>query len=319
MRSITKYSQGEFESWRATLLGGRYSPLLILFAVYLAFHLLTPCLLYLARSNTRSGMWHYEVQRRRENPMSDGLGGRFAQFNHTASTASWVNGVVALICTSAMVQRAMFAVWVAFGSGRWLVRLALALAASACLYAIMQWQIGLDIGGRRGDIDPFMLMPMEMLSLTAIPAGLALWSGRRLRPLVAESFQTPASQHFSLLDVLALTAVVAASLAPIHAHDVKHKTMQAAFPESLIYVVYMLVFSTFYMLPTVWSGLAIRRQHLALSGLAAITGLLSTPLIAAALGPVELVGNIVGLFWTAPASVLLWRFCGYRLLPASTS
>lgn len=79
----------------------------------------------------------------------------------------------------------------------------------------------------------------------------------------------------------------------------------------------MVVYSAIHVLPLVWCALAIRRDWLSVSTTLLIAAAFSIPFVVTGTEngdwPMQ-VGFVVGVVWTVPLSLLLWRVFGYRLI-----
>jgi hypothetical protein len=102
------------------------------------------------------------------------------------------------------------------------------------------------------------------------------------------------------------TAAVAVSLALARLRKVD--------ADDALELIFLLVFAAVYVLPL--TALVVRRSSLALCSTLSIAAAFSVPILMAAIGEGEWAthaGAAIGLVWTVPGSVLLWRSCGYRL------
>lgn len=115
-------------------------------------------------------------------------------------------------------------------------------------------------------------------------------------------------RHFSIANLLWITSAVAASLTLARLCEDGGDEAQ----ESLSMVVY----SAIHVLPLVWCALAIRRDWLSVSTTLLIAAAFRIPFVVTGTEngdwPMQ-VGFVVGVVWTVPLSLLLWRVCGFRL------
>lgn len=228
-------------------------------------------------------------------------------FLPSARTA-WKDSLFASLVFSLPAQEAMFAVWAVFTPGKWYFRFVAALAAMVMLVALLQVRLAAPIEDWHDSIDPVLLMPLILLSLAAPLSTWAIWSGRRLRRVSVAGDVTKDGRHFSIANILTLTAMVAIALSLARlCQYAKNETRIAWF---------MLTYSTIHVLPLVWFALAVRRSWFSVGTTLATAAIFSIPFVVFAIKVGEwavTAGTAGGLVWTVPLSLLCWRFCGYRL------
>lgn len=213
---------------------------------------------------------------------------------------------------SVPAQQAMFVAWAVFTSGKWQLRLAAALTAAMILYAMLAlsfsslWE-SLLIGDWQNDAAPFLLIPLALLCLAGPLAFYAVISGRRLSHREAELACAASRKQFSIATLLWGTAGFAASLALARLQKNHEGEAEVA--------ISMLIYSAIYILPIAWCALAIRRLSISLISTLVLATLFSVPfaLPTSAEMVAAKAGLAIGIVWTVPFSLFIWRWCGYRL------
>lgn len=297
----------EFSRWRSLLPGGSTLPFAILFLAYASFDVVIPSAVRATAGDPASPYLS-------KTSISDSLGGAFEQ----SDLSAWSVGLFIVTVFSTGVQRAVLAVWVAFGCGTWPVRLGMALIASACLYAMIQAQLSPPQASWQGIVAPFAAMPLESLSLVTPLAIVATLTGRRLQHKGVPPNVGPSRRRFSIADLLLITAVVAVGLALARWKYTTDGEAGNAARDLMLSALVGLVLSTICVLPIVWTTLAVHRHLLALL----LTGLVMATFVASLLlmfardsefGWLLEVVVVGGALLNAPCGLLLWRLFGYRL------
>ncbi|HEV3343973.1 MAG TPA: hypothetical protein VG125_26600 [Pirellulales bacterium] len=297
--------------WRTLLPGGASFPFALLLLAYALFDVLAPCALRVANDRAASP-WHSEMS------VEDGLGGQFV----LSDASGWKTGLFMATVFSSVAQSAVFAIWIAFGCGKWLTRLGIAVIAAACLHGLIQAQLAAPVESWHEIVRPFAAIPLLILSLVTPFAIVAVLTGWRLQHKDLRLRAGYSRRRFSIADLLLITTVVAASVALAHWKDATPGQAANTLPESVLALFVGLVFSTIYVLPIAWAILAVQRHPLAvfLAGLIIATFAALSFLPAAGDSQVDWsmqIGIVCGALLTAPCSLLVWRLCGYRLVPSS--
>lgn len=285
---------------------GDYFPLVVVFLPYCASIFIAAGILLIPGEPQSSPLWH-------DTSVSDAFGGCFP----LPTISAWATALLVGVIFSAPSQLAMFVSWAVFTSRRRSFRLAVSLLAAAILYTMMEvmWDAlsSTHVGDWNDAVAPFMLMPLALLCLAGPLAVSAIASGRRLLHRDASLSCSASPKQFSIASLLCATTGIAASLTLA-------RLRKSSGDEAEIALV-MLIYSTIFILPMVWCALAIRRRSISLISSIALAALFSAPFVlptSVAIGPIN-VGVAAGTFWTVPCSLLIWRLCGYRLVPAKAN
>lgn len=211
-----------------------------------------------------------------------------------------------------------------FGTGRWPIRFVLMIGASAGCYGLSGTQLLGDIDNWSDALRGPALIPLEFLAAAAPFAAWRIRSGRKLSKAAGTGpGDAPiglSSRRFAIRDLLAVTAFVAVALALarwtvlLQGADTERIAAIAFFTLSAIF------YSTIYMVPLAWGLLAPSRSRRALIFSLVYAALwLIVPTAFSVSGnksAIELgltIGAALGLAVTAPISLLIWRWCGWRL------
>lgn len=289
--------------------GGANWPFALLCGAYLILDILAPWTVYLSTQRGASPYWFSTT-------FEDSLGGRFGIESETDGSA-WKVALSAALFMSCPLQRGVFGIWIAFGPGRWFIRLATAMIASAFLYIVVLVPLSVEVESWRDLLAPFAAMPLELLSFVAPLAVVAVVTGRRVLHSKLHSGDQPDSRRFSISDILTITAVVAVAIALARWKEMNHGRIGGALPASLIASAVVVTCTAAYVLPVLWAMLAVRRVTLGLSLTGCVTMVFAIPMLLTGDANSDVwpmaIGGMLGLCLTVPCSLLLWRLSGYQL------
>src|SRR5262249_38833394 len=144
----------EANGWRSLLPSGTSFPFALLFLAYTLVDAVTLRALHVANERGASP-YHSEMS------VADGLGGKFV----LSDPSAWEEGLFITTVLSAAAQRAVLAVWIAFGCGRWFSRLGIAVVTSAFLYVMIRSQLSAPEESWRGVLVPIAAIPLQILLL----------------------------------------------------------------------------------------------------------------------------------------------------------
>lgn len=226
---------------------------------------------------------------------------------------------------SARMQVTMLAIWFVFGHGRWWSRLAIGWMA-ACGFAIgTPFSVGMQHGAWTAVVRSAAALPFILLARSAPLVAWRLCSGRKL---VHQEVWSPRGgapsvpHHFTILDVMAATAVVAVAANLRHWSAVSSTEPSAALLETAYRSLSDFAWSTVYVVPLIWAALVIRWTTLSLSLLTILVVafyaiyfelLPRVPSFGTAADFWPQVASTTGTILTVPCGLFLWRQCGYRL------
>ncbi len=300
----------------ARSLRGRYGPLALLVALFALLDFFVP---FTARYCAGPG------SRGEDLGFSDESGAEFSVGMTTPASELYLSAVLIGTPLAAIAQQAVLAVWAVFGPGRWPLRFVLMIAASIGCYGLIETQLLQPVETWVDAARGLATIPLNFLAVAAPLAAWRFWSGRTLSQVndgaAADPHGRSRNRHFSLRDLLAATAFDGLGLALARWTTL----LDGASDETTVGIAYFtlaaMVWSIVYVCPLAWGLLAPRHARRAF-----VFGLTYTALWLIVPNAFALSGNrstidlgmnlglALALTVTAPASLLVWRWCGYRLI-----
>lgn len=212
-------------------------------------------------------------------------------------------------------QMAVCGAWLAIGPGRWLPRACLCLLASGALYSATR--VGTE--GIRLDAEnlpsALAMVPLITLSASLPVVGVRAVTGRWLVHRNDCEYLSGAANRFSLKDILAATALVAATLALARVGERGLRNSVGWDRTKLgMILAALLATSALFSLPVLWSVLVLQRRRSIL--LFTVIWILPWLALFAALAYSELeTAPLLGCFFLPMAiTAIVLRRAGFRLL-----
>lgn len=292
----------------------QYGPLALLVILFASLDVFVPFMakhIFGAESEYTSGL-----------AIEDGSGVTFFLALPTPGSEGYLAAALIATVMAMYGQQASLALWAVFSAGHWPIRFVLMMGAVAGCHGLVGAQLLQGNDNETGIAGKLAIMPLSFLAAAAPFIVWRIWTGRKLSHSDAigprDSTLGITSRRFAIRDVLALTAFVAVQLALVRwtglpqQADIERIAIIAVFSLSTI------LYSALYILPLA-SGLLSRSRRAFIYSLAyaafcvIVSTLFSISLNMSALQLGAMVGLILGLLVTAPISLLIWRWCGWRL------
>lgn len=295
---------------RSALAYHGFGPLALLLVLFAAIDFLVP---FVACSITRSGTAYSN-----DLNFSDLSGASFTVDLRTPASELYLSAAMMATLMATVPQQAVLVIWMVFGQGRWPIRLFVTIAASAVCYALIETQLLRETD----DWDEYVrwpaTIPVNLLALAGPVAAWRIWRGRSLSRGTAVVPSGARDRRFAIRDVLAVTAFTAVALA-LARWTALLDFRQGWAAELALYALLMAAWSTVYIVPLAWGLLAPShaRRRLVFGWIFAALWIIPGGFsMSASTSNIDLgltLGLMLGLTIPAPISLLLWRWCGWRL------
>lgn len=253
--------------------------------------------------------------------IEDGSGATFYVDLPTPGSDAYLAAALTATVMALYGQQASLALWAVLAAGYWPIRFVLVMGAVAGCHGLVGTQLLHGSDSETGMPGKLAIMPLSFFAAAAPFIVWRIWTGRKLSRSDAvgprDSTLGITSRRFAIRDLMAVTAFVAVQLALVR----WTRLLEADIERISLIAVFLLapiLYSTVYIIPLA-AGLLSRSPRaltysLAYAAFCVIVPVLySINLDLSALQLGAAIGFILGLLVTAPISLLIWRWCGWRL------